>query len=122
MGRLSAALARLWQSMITKDGELQLYMDDPLFALIGPKARRRGALAMLLHTAAAMGIQLAFHKRERGLRICCIGVQLEISTRKALLLLTVPEKVVAELLAKMKEWTGKGMIAFRDLTRGNFRG
>ena len=42
MGRLSAALARLWQSMIMRDGELQLYMDDPLFALIGPKSRRRG--------------------------------------------------------------------------------
>ena len=103
MGRLSAALARLWQSMIMRDGELQLYMDDPLFALIGPKSRRRGVLAMLLYTAAAMGIQLAFHKGERGLRVCWIGVQLEIATSRALLLLTVPEKVVNELLAKMKE-------------------
>ena len=102
MGRLSAALARLWQSMIMRDGELQLYMDDPLFAIIGPKGRRRGA-------------QLAFHKGERGLRICWIGVQLEIVTSRALLLLTVPEKVVNELLAKMKEWKGRGMIAFRDL-------
>ena len=59
MGRLSAALARLWQSMIMKDGELQLYMDDPLFAIIGPKGRRRGVLAMVLCTAAALGVQLA---------------------------------------------------------------
>ena len=41
-------------------------MDDP-------KVRRRGVLAMLLHTAAATGVQLAFHKGERGLRICWIG-------------------------------------------------
>ena len=26
MGRLSAALARLWQSMMMRDGELQLYI------------------------------------------------------------------------------------------------
>ena len=117
MGRLSAALARLWQSMIMRDGELQLYMDDPLFAIIGPKGSRRGVLAMLLYTAAAMGIQLAFRNGERGLRICWIGVQLEIVANRALLLLTVPEKVVNELLAKMKEWKGKGkgMIAFQDL-------
>ena len=50
-----------------------------------------------------------------GLRICWIGVQLELVASKALLMLTVPEKVVNELLAKMKEWKGKGMIAFRDL-------
>ena len=80
MGRLAAAMARLWQSMIMKDGELQLYMDDPLFAIIGPKSRRRGVLAMLLYTAAALGVQLAFRKGERGLRICWIGVQLEIVT------------------------------------------
>ena len=70
---------------------------------------------MLLYTAAALGIQLAFHKGERGLRICWIGVQLEFVTSRALLMLTVPEKVVNELLVKMKEWKGKGMIAFRDL-------
>ena len=49
--------------------ELQLYMDDPLFGIIGPKARRRGIIAVLLYMAAAMGVQLAFHKGERGLRI-----------------------------------------------------
>ena len=77
MGRLSAALARLWQSMIMRDGELQLYMDDPLFGIVGPRSRRRGVLAMLLYTAAAMGVNLAYHKGERGLRLCWIGVQLE---------------------------------------------
>ena len=99
--------------MIMKDGELQLCMDEPLFAILGPKGRRRGVLAMLLYTAAAMGVQLAFHKGERRLQICWIGVQLEIAVNQAMLLLTVPGKVVKELLAKMKEWKGKGVIAFR---------
>ena len=115
MGRLSAALARLWQSMIMRDGELQLYMDDPLFGLVGPRSRRRGVLAMLLYTAAAMGVNLAYHKGERGLRLCWIGVQLELVLSSAMLLLTVPDKVIKELLAKLAAWKGKGMIAFRDL-------
>ena len=115
MGRLSSALARLWQSMIMRDGSLQLYMDDPLFAVLGPLNRRRGIIAMLLYTAMAMGINLAFHKGERGLMVKWIGVAMELDVREACFMLSIPKKVAAEILEKLLAWKGKGMISLRDL-------
>ncbi|CAE7212170.1 unnamed protein product [Symbiodinium sp. CCMP2592] len=115
MGRLSAALARLWQSMIMRDGALQLYMDDPLFAILGPLNRRRGIIAMLLYTAMAMGINLAFHKGERGLRVKWIGIAMELNVSEATFTLSIPKKVAAEILEKIQEWKGKGMISLREL-------
>ena len=68
--------------MIMRDGSLQLYMDDPLFGVLGPANRRKGIIAMLLYTALAMGINLAFHKGERGLMVKWIGVAMELNVVK----------------------------------------
>eukprot|EP00439_Symbiodinium_sp_Y106_P078712 s539_g17.t1 len=106
MGRPSSALARLWQSMIMRDGSLQLYMDDPLFGVLGPANRRKGIIAMLLYTALAMGINLAFHKGERGLMVKWIGVAMELNVREASFVLSVPKKVSVEILEKMRVWKG----------------
>ena len=36
-----------------RDGEVRLYMDDPVLGVVGPRLRRRYVLAMLLYAAAA---------------------------------------------------------------------
>ena len=41
-----------------------------LLGIVGPRVRRRGVLAMLFYTAAAMGVKRAYHKGERCLRLC----------------------------------------------------
>jgi len=57
MGRLSSCLARMWQSLLRhRDGALQLYVDDAIILLNGTRAHRDEKLALLLYTAAAMGI------------------------------------------------------------------
>ena len=107
MGRLSAAFARLWQSMMM---QLQVYMDDPFFILVGPRSQRKAVLSMLLYTAVAMGISLAFHKGERGLlRLTWIGIQMELNV-------THEEKMAAKLRDKVRSWKGKGMVGLRDLS------
>ena len=79
MGRLAAAFSRLWQAMLWKDkGGLQTYMDDPVVVLMGSLEERRSLLAMLLYTARAFGINLAFHKGERGLQLTWVGVRVEV--------------------------------------------
>ena len=115
MGRLSAALARLWQSMLMKDGELQIYMDDPLFVLVGPKTRRRALIAVILYTASAMGINVAYHKGNRGLRLTWIGIQMEVNVTMEIFTLSIPEKMAAELGEKIRAWKNKGMVGFREL-------
>ena len=79
MGRLAAAFSRLWQAMLWRDkGGLQTYMDDPLLVLMGSREERRSHFAMLLYTAKAFGINLAFHKGERGLQLTWVGVRIEV--------------------------------------------
>ena len=87
MGRLSAALARLWQSMMMKDGKLQVYMHNPLFILT----------------------------RVTGLRLTWIVIQMEPNIQMKIFTLSVPEKMATELKEKVRSWKGKGMIPFRDL-------
>lgn len=116
MGRLSAALARMWQTLIAPgQGALQLYVDDALIVLQGPKRKRDETVGLLLYTAAAFGVQVAFHKGERGLRTTWIGIQFELSPEERALFLTIPKKMIEEIKAAMSEWKTKGMIGLKEL-------
>ncbi len=116
MGRLSAALARMWQALLAPgQGALQLYVDDALVVLQGPKRLRDEALGLLLYTAAAFGVQVAFHKGERGLRTVWIGVQFELDLAKKMLLLAIPKKMVEEIEKAVKDWKKRGMIPLKEL-------
>ena len=117
MGRLASAFSRLWQAMLWRDkGGLQTYMDDPLVVLVGTREERRSLLAMLLYTAKAFGINLAFHKGERGLQLTWVGVRIEVRPEDATVVRTIPEKMVKELRDKLKEWQSKGMVSLRQVT------
>ena len=116
MGRLSAALARMWQSLLAPgQGALQLYVDDALVVLQGPKRVRDEALGLLLYTAAAFGVQIAFHKGERGLRTVWIGIQFELDLAEKMLLLAIPRKMVDEIQQAVVQWKKKGMIPLKEL-------
>ena len=84
MGRLSAALGRLLQSMVKPDeAALQIYIDDLLIAMRGRPEERCKVLAMMLYTMRAMGIMISLEKGERGTRVTWIGTQFEVfETRK----------------------------------------
>ena len=93
MGRMTAMLMRMWQSMLGKDrGVLQCYMDDPLLAVQGSLEERNSAVAMLLHTAWALGINMSYAKGERGSRLFWIGITVEIDVEQKMILLNVPQK------------------------------
>ena len=116
MGRLAAAFSRLWQAMLWRDkGSLQTYMDDPLVVLMGSRGERRSLLAMLLYTAKAFGINLAFHKGERGLQLTWVGVRIEVRPEDEVVTLVIPDKMIKELRDKLKSWHGKGMIGLREV-------
>ena len=116
MGRLSSCLARLWQSLLRPcDGALQLYVDDAIIFLNGTKSFRDVNLAMLLYTASAFGVQIAYHKGERGRRTTWIGIQFEIEPAEAAMMLTIPGKMIKELREALESWKDKGMISVRHL-------
>ena len=116
MGRLSSCLARLWQSLLRPcDGALQLYVDDAIVFLNGTKSFRDVNLAMLLYTASAFGVQIAYHKGERGRRTTWIGIQFGIDPAEAAMMLTIPGKMIKELREALESWKDKGMISVRHL-------
>ena len=110
MGRLSSAMARMWQAVVPSHlMQLQVYMDDPLMAMQGPPSIRNKNLSLLLHLSAALGINIAYHKGARGRMTTWKGIKFEVD------LLAVPEKMAKEVLEALMQWEGKGMIAVRDL-------
>ena len=98
-----------------RDGALQLYVDDAIVLLNGTRAHRDEKLALLLHTAAGMGIQISYHKGERGRKTTWIGIQFEIDVAEAAMVLSIPKKMLAELKAALEEWKNKGMVGLRQL-------
>jgi hypothetical protein len=116
MARLSALMSRFLQSLFLRgEGVLQTYMDDPLFILAGPISRRNRTLALVLYSLYALGVNVAFAKGERGLRVNWIGVSFELDLPREHMKLTVSQHMVKELLVKMKDWEGAGMIGLKEL-------
>ena len=99
MGRLASAFSRLWQAIV----------------LMGSREERRSMLAMLLYTAKAFGINMAFHKGERGLQLTWVGVKIEIRPEEETVILSIPEKMIKELQERMRDWHGKGMVSLREV-------
>ena len=64
MGRLSAAIGRLTQSLSA--GQTQVYIDDVALMLRGSKEFRNLQLSKVLYVLAAFGVQLSMRKGERG--------------------------------------------------------
>ena len=116
MGRLSAAMARLWQAMVpAHEMQLQVCMDDPLVAMQGPVAKRNQNLALLLYTSAALGINIAYHKGARGSMTSWIGIQFEVNMKERCVLLSVPQKMASDVLKTLESWGSRGMVAIREL-------
>ena len=82
MGRLSAALGRLLQSMVQPNElVMQIYIDDLLIAMRGRPEERCKLLSMFLYTMRALGIMISLEKG-RGTRVTWIGTQFVFETRK----------------------------------------
>eukprot|EP00438_Fugacium_kawagutii_P032452 Skav223756 [mRNA] locus=scaffold3575:525258:528900:- [translate_table: standard] len=114
MARLSSLITRFAQSLLAKaEGVIQTYMDDPLIILAGPVQRRNRTLALLLYSLDSMGVNIAWMKGERGLKVTWIGVVFEVDLALKVLKLTVSAKMLSELLDQLSEWRGKGMVSLK---------
>ena len=116
MGRFAACLARIWQSLTApSEMQSQLYMDDPMWILRGPSSRRCRNLALLLYTARALGINLAWHKGAKGSQLTWIGVMFEVVQAEAMIKLTVPRKMMVEIQTTLETWENKGMVSMKEV-------
>ena len=116
MARLSSLIRRFVQSLMNRaEGTLQCYMDDPLFTLAGPRARRERTLALILYSLYVMGVNVAYSKGERGLRVVWIGVVFEICMAERILKLTISKKMLSEIEKVFQSMNHKSMVGLREL-------
>lgn len=103
MGRLAGAMTRQWQSAMGGKPSLQTYMGDPLMVVAGDQK--------------VFGINLAYEKGERGTRVVWIGVTIEVDQDNKQIIISVPQKLVDEVLSKMQSWAGMASVReFRAVT------
>ena len=114
MGRLSAAIGRLLQSLFhPAEAQIQVYIDDVAVMVRGSPEERNIHLAKILHVLAAFGVQISLGKGERGKSVTWIGTTFEL-TRQDVFLGT-PKKMVQEIRETISNWQGKGLVATKEL-------
>ena len=112
MGRLSAAVGRLVQSLFHPAArQVQVYIDDVALMLRGTKELRNLQLAKVY--MAAFGVRVAMRKGEGGQRVAWIGTAFDLREHKVVL--STPKKMVDEAKATLAIWKGKGMVPTREL-------
>ena len=90
--RLAAWVARLLQSCIPLHvGQHQMYLDDSFWMLQGTLRERTTALAFIIYTMAALGLEVSIKKGERGAQVTWAGLRFRLISRDEMLL-TLPEK------------------------------
>ena len=120
MGRLSAAVGRLWQSLMSPmEGQMQIYVDDVLTLMNGTEDEKANLISLGLYTMKAFGVQIALGKGERGQQAQWIGVKMLLQwpndPREGSITYSAPKKMVEEILETLKTWLHKGMISHREL-------
>ena len=85
----------------------QLYMDDPLWMLQGPKWRRQENLALILYMCGALGVKLQFRKGFRATDAIWIGIRMELKLAEEILVLSTPPKM-NEVRNILNSWEKKG--------------
>ena len=119
MGRLSAALGRLLQSLCDPQlAQIQVYIDDVIVASLGCRAWREVHLASLLYTAAAFGIQISLKKGERGRRVQWIGCTIEIPEvakgEQEVVVLGISKQMIDQVLETLRVWEKGGMAPVKE--------
>ena len=120
MGRLSAAVGRLWQSLMSPtEGQMQIYVDDVLTLINGTEEEKANLIALGLYTMRAFGVQIALNKGERGQQVQWIGVKMLLqwpeSPLKGSITYAAPKKMMDELLETLMGWMDRGMVSHREL-------
>ena len=86
----------------------------PSFSCQGQNPNATGRWQWSCTHSNAFGVNVAYGKGERGLRVTWIGVVFELDLAHEVFKLTVSQKMIQELLTKLKSWGGVGMIGLRE--------
>ena len=103
MARLASLISKFLQSHLLRgEGSLQTYMDDPCSSW---RAHWRGGHDPVLPVC---------HGRRCGVN--WIGVAFEPDMQREHMRPTISQRMVKELLAKLRDWQGVGMMGLKELS------
>jgi hypothetical protein len=115
-GRFAALLGRLLQSTVDDHKvRIQVYMDDPLVAVLGGASYRRRVIAMIATTLAALGVKVAWKKCQRGRAIDWIGISFTAMWAQKVVRLGLQQKMISEITASTSRILGRGVASVRDV-------
>ena len=102
---LAALLARCIQGLLAQgqedEGRLQVYVDDPLFALRGTKWHRRRLTTRCCVAFLVLGFRMAFNKAQLSPTVVWIGVGLTVTTKRVEAF--IPKEKLDDLLSIIDE-------------------
>jgi len=121
-GRMAAWLARTAQGLFDyRELLLQIYVDDPIWAVRGDAATRRHLVVALLLFWQVMGAPFSWGKGQRGASVQWIGAKLTVVNRGPRgrgVTVEVPEDKGADLLRDAEGFLdGRSALARRSLRR-----
>lgn len=97
---LASLAGRCIQSLFRRPDQarMQVYVDDPLTALVGTKATINRNVCKIILCWLVLGFPLAFDKAQLGPALTWIGMQYSISLQnQACLMITIPQEKISEL-------------------------
>eukprot|EP00435_Cladocopium_sp_Y103_P052216 s2086_g16.t1 len=113
--RTAAWMARALQACVPHhEGQHQVYLDDSLWMVQGTLNHRNMVVGFVLYTMSALGFTVSVRKGERGSKVTWMGVEFRLLPDSDLLV-TLPEKFLAELQQRVSAWETKGMAATKEL-------
>ena len=117
-GRLCGAAMRLAQAMAhPRESEVATFVDDPVVVVAGQTVAQR-SWSMIRYAALwmALGMEVAWHKADRGQQITWIGFQLEFSEMDFDLKVELTAEKRSKLLAVIDDISErKGMVPLQTL-------
>jgi len=114
-GRFAAAIGRILASIFDpNEFRSEIYVDDPLMAVVGSFPRRQKLLTMALLTLDVLNFPLAWEKGVRGTSVVWIGAQLT-ATREAIQV-TIPADKLEDLSLQTRAFR-KQAVAYRNAVR-----
>ena len=107
------SVASRWVQSLSNEYAMQVYVDDPLVAILAEPHRTKRLACVIASAWMIMGFPLAFHKATLAPQLVWIGVQLEV--KDDTVVAEIPASKVSELIKLLKDTLGSNLVSIKSL-------
>ena len=107
------SVASRWVQSLSNEYAMQVYVDDPLVAILAEPHRTKRLACVIASAWMIMGFPLAFHKATLAPQLVWIGVQLEV--KDDTVVAEIPASKISELIKLLKDTLGSNLVSIKSL-------